>query len=132
MVRLFVSYCLHIYRLVSVAHRINAAFGVSNKFVPYRPNYDLVSYLASAGGFHDASHGSFVNDADLNTIENGVRLYRAPSHNPSTANYVLVKTYMLDNTTGVQELTSLDSPPKMYTRVKLASTWSSWVETTNA
>ena len=32
----------HIYRLVSVIHRINAAFGVSSKFVPYRPNYDLV------------------------------------------------------------------------------------------
>ena len=30
-------------------HRINAAFGVSNKFVPYRPNYDLVcNTLASA------------------------------------------------------------------------------------
>lgn len=29
--------------MVSVVHRINAAFGVSNKFVPYRPNYDLVA-----------------------------------------------------------------------------------------
>ena len=28
--------------MVSVAYRINAAFGVSNKFVPYRPNWDLV------------------------------------------------------------------------------------------
>ena len=28
--------------MVSVIHRINAAFGVSKAFVPYRPNYDLV------------------------------------------------------------------------------------------
>jgi hypothetical protein len=42
LVRLLVSYHLHIYRLVSVVHRINAAFGVSNKFVPYRPPYDTV------------------------------------------------------------------------------------------
>lgn len=103
-----------------------------NKHLITPSNYDLVSYLANAGGFHDASHGSFVNDADLNTVENGVRLYRAPSHNPTSATYVLVKTYLLDSTTGVQELTSLNSPPQMYTRVKLASTWSTWVETTNA
>ena len=38
--RLFVSYYLHKCRLVSVIHRINAAFGVSSKFVPYRPPYD--------------------------------------------------------------------------------------------
>lgn len=110
----------------------NAAFGVSNKFVPYRPNYDLVSYLANAGGFHDASHGSFVQNADLNSVANGIRLYHSPSNNPTSATYVLVKTYMLDSTTGVQELTSLASPPKMYTRVKMASTWGNWVETTNA
>lgn len=42
LVRLFISYHLHIYRLVSVAHRINAAFGVSQKFVPYRKGYASV------------------------------------------------------------------------------------------
>lgn len=94
-------------------------------------NYDLVSYLSNAGGFHNASHGSFVNDADLNAIETGVRIYRSPLNNPTSASYVLVKTYMLDSTTGAQELTSLVSPPQMYTRVKLASAWGSWVQTTN-
>ena len=32
--------------MVSVIHRINAAFCLSNKFVPYRPNYDLVCAAA--------------------------------------------------------------------------------------
>ena len=36
MVRFFVSYHLHKYRLVSVIHRIKAAFGVSQKYVPYK------------------------------------------------------------------------------------------------
>ena len=49
MVRFFVSYCLHIYRLVSVIHRINAAFGVSQKFVPYRydPYTTVVQNIAN-------------------------------------------------------------------------------------
>ena len=110
-----------------------ADWKVSQRYVPYRPNWDFVYNIAKSGGFMDASHGSFVQNADLNAIsESCVRLYHSPSNSPTTATYILVKTYMLDSTTGMQEATAFASPVKSYTRVKMASTWGSWVETTNA
>ena len=46
--------------MVSVVHRINAAFGVSNKFIPYRPNYDLV--CKSVGTLIDVPYTSQAAD----------------------------------------------------------------------
>ena len=51
LVRFFVSYCLHNCRLVSVIHSINAAFGVSKAFVPYRPSWDLVQSAITPSTF---------------------------------------------------------------------------------
>lgn len=40
----------------------NAAFGVSNKFVPYRPNYDLVGTIALQ------NYPKVIDPCDFNTL----------------------------------------------------------------
>lgn len=54
-------------------HRINAAFGVSSKFVPYRPNYDLVAKAVNAqnlyGEFAASTSITFESSLALVTIK---------------------------------------------------------------
>lgn len=58
LVRLFISYHLHIYRLVSVIHSINAAFGVSQKFVPHRVPYDVLDHQVPIVKFAQPTTGT--------------------------------------------------------------------------
>lgn len=121
--------------MVSVIHRINAAFGVSNKFVPYRPNWDLVADYAQSGGFQNSSRGGIINNADLNTISKTTfAVYNNPSAMPtSETGYCWVRTTIYDANAALQELFMFMTGVS-YVRVRYNSetTWQTWKQITNA
>ena len=120
--------------MVSVIHRINAAFGASNKFVPYRPNWDLVAYFAQANSFQDGVHGGTVSNADLNDVMYSCNsLYHSPTNAPAglpSDNYVFVRTTIYDKNAGMQELVLLSQIGETYKRMLYGGSWRAWKQVT--
>ena len=105
-----------------------AAFGVSSKFVPYRPNWDLVCRYAYNGGFNP----SIISNADLNAInQTAFAVYNNPSNMPSgQSGFCFVRTTVFDINGAIQELFMLTGIA--YFRAKTDGNWSAWKQTTNA
>jgi len=111
-----------------------AAFGVSKAFVPYRPNYDLISYLAGAGGFKDSAHGGGIANVDLNAISvTSFTAYNNPTNLPTgLSGWCYVRTYVYDTNGALQELFMIRTNPVSYFRIKSSGTWSAWIQTSTA
>lgn len=109
-------------------YRINAAFGVSQKFVPYRPNYDLVANVAFSCGFVHES----VPNGDLNAISaSEFKLYNNPTNLPSgQSGYFFVQTIIFDKNSGYQEITALTQNGETYKRMLYGGTWRAWKQIT--
>ena len=134
----------HIYLRVTKGYTVNNVtvkpmictiedWNVSQKHVPYRPDWNLVSKYALGGGFVSSGYKSAVANADLNAIsESGFALYNSPSNMPSgTSGYCFVRTAYFDIQAIFQELVLL-STGVSYVRTKYGSTWNTWKQTSNA
>ena len=125
-------------------HRINAAFGVSNKFVPYRPNYDLVGSAVNSVENSLKPWSLLKSGDDLNNIvsamvSRGVYFMFATGNNAvsniPTDGIFMVRTTWLGGGTAVQEVTMLtgNDRDKSYVRTFIDNNnWSAWKQTTNA
>lgn len=114
--------------MVSVIHRINAAFGVSQKFVPYRPNYDFVC----AGRVAPTIIGE-LSSGDLNDVPTSYYLCTNNVTNKPASGYTVVKTIVINDEMALQEAFILNSSGnKSYMRTKWHGTWNPWVLNTNA
>ena len=106
-----------------------AAFGVSNKFVPYRPNYDFVC----AGRVAPTTSGTIMS-GNLNDFPTSYYLCSGAVANlPEYTGYAIVKTIVIDVNAALQEAFTLNSSGnKSYMRTKWNGTWNPWVLNTNA
>lgn len=113
-------------------HRINAAFGVSNKFVPYRPNYDLVcSNINTLYGVYPKGR---VESGSLNDITSTVfSLYTSAVSDRPTSDgmWYYVRTSNLGTGHAFQEAFAMSSSIA-YVRVQYQGTWNAWKQITNA
>lgn len=115
--------------MVSVIHRIKAAFDVSSKFVPHRPNYDLVVQ----GRIAPTTSGTIMS-GNLNDFPTSYYLCSGAVANlPEYTGYAIVKTIVIDVNAALQEAFTLNSSGnKSYMRTKWNGTWNPWVLNTNA
>lgn len=120
MVRLFVSYYLHTYRLVSVIHRINAAFGVSTAFQPYRPPYDQM--------FPKKCSADNITDALAANYADGIVVGWATSIAGYTERWCVVRTYYLHSTMDrrIQIVEAYTTSGWQKMRYYNGTSWSEW------
>lgn len=100
---------------------------MSPKFVPYRPNYDLVAKVAFSCGFYGVIH-----NGDLNAVSSSeFKLYENPTNLPSgVSGHVFVQTIMVDKNSGFQELTVLSQNGETFKRMLYGGTWRAWKQVT--
>ena len=110
-----------------------ADWNASQKYVPGRPSYDIVSKLAQNGGFIDSTLGGIIANADLNLISKSTfAVYNEPTNLPSgISGYCYVRTSVYDDNSALQELYVIQSNPVAYFRIKLNNSWTGWVQTSN-
>ena len=106
-----------------------AAFGVSQKFVPYRPNYDFV-----CSGRVAPRTSATLTSGNLNDFPTSYYLCTGAVANlPEYTGYAIVKTIVIDENAALQEAFTLNSSGnKSYMRTKWNGTWNPWVLNTNA
>lgn len=129
LVRFFISYHLHKYRLVSAAHRINAAFGVSKAFVPYRMPYSQALALLSTRA--PSGIADYVASGSVNDLPSGCALCNPNvSGMPALAdNYFIIRTRIYDANCAEQEAVA-PAGNRRFNRTKWGGTWTSWEEYT--
>ena len=113
-----------------------AAFGVSQKFVPYRPSWDLVGNSVDYTTRMNVTQTSTVANANLNNISvSEERVYNNPTSLPSgTSGYVICKTVVCDAQSAYQEIRFISSQINttygqsypVFDRRKVSGTWRDW------
>jgi hypothetical protein len=138
---LFISYHLHIYRLVSVVHRINAAFGVSKTFQPYRcflptiykyakDNITAATTLTDSGVSYTIPSGKFVritatarfisaNPEEL-VITTGASVFAHVTAVQNDNSFALTATTLIGGISG-------DTTAKIYTKCKQAGVYGVYI-----
>lgn len=106
-----------------------ADWNVSQKFVPYRLDYDTLAEYATHNSYKIENP---TTNADLNSISSsGFKFYDNPTNGPSdgTGRYLFVRTTIYDSNAAMQECFSLLG--KAYFRAKSGGTWTEWKLMTN-
>lgn len=116
--------------LIQEHRHIHGLHGISLQVLSFHnpSNWDLVSYLAGAGGFVNNTNGGIATNADLNSITTSCfRVYNSPSNlPPNESGYCFCKTYVYDTSSALQELYMHDYPTRTYKRFKINGTWKDW------
>lgn len=116
--------------MVSVAHRINAAFGISPKFVPYKTDTTKPwALLKSGDDLNDIVSAMEAKNVYVMFATGDVGV----SNKPATGIF-MVRTTNLGGGAAVQEVTMLtgNDRDKSYVRTFINnSDWSAWKQTTN-
>jgi hypothetical protein len=107
-----------------------AAFGVSQKFVPYRPSYDEITntYLTKC-------RTAVVNSGSLDDVSTNTIAYYSNnvSGMPSgVSGYAICETTVFDANVMVQKLYMIDGKYNAFIRMKQTGTWRAWKQITNA
>ena len=113
-----------------------AAFGVSQKFVPYRPNWDLVANTVTYTNNIKVQSTGSISNANLDNITTSEeRVYNNPTNLPSgTSGYVICRTITVDGQSAYQEIRFISSQINtiygqsypVFERRKVSGTWRDW------
>ena len=115
-----------------------AAWNVSHKYVPYRPNWDLVANSVDFTTRVNVTGTSTISNANLNNISvSEERVYNNPTNLPSgTSGFVICKTMIVDGNSAYQEIRFISSQVTtiyrelypIFIRTKTSGIWRSWMK----
>ena len=106
-----------------------AAFGVSQKFVPYRPSYDTI-----ASTYLTKCNTAVVNSGSLDDVSTNTIAYYSNNVSgmpSSVSGYAICETTVFDANVMVQKLYMIDGVYNAFIRMKQTGTWRAWKQITN-